>query len=115
MNPSKAQSDWVKKPVEESTSRERGKLKRKEEATTAFASALITWRESTEEVRRAWAVYRAETGVGRKSAAERLHTDNAEQNIIMAAPSPSGPAEGESAPDPVSPSDMPVLDGPAAA
>lgn len=92
MKLSKAQSDWVKQLVEESTARERDELKRKEAATTAFASALITWRESTEEVRRAWAAYRAETGVGRKSAAERLHIDNAKQNIIMTAPSPAGAA-----------------------
>lgn len=90
MKLSKAQSDWVKQLVEESTARERDELKRREEAMTGFASALVAWRASTEEVRRAWAAYKAGTGEGRKSAAERLHIDNAEQNIIMAPPSPAG-------------------------
>ena len=90
MKLSKAQSDWVKQLVEESTARERDELKRKEETTTAFASALVAWRESTGKVQRAWAAYKAGTGEGRKSAAERLHLDNAEQNIIMVAPHPAG-------------------------
>lgn len=90
MKLSKAQSDWVKQLVEESTAHERDELKREEEATTAFASSLITRRESTEEVRQAWAEYKAGTGEGRKLAAERLHLDNAEQNIIMVAPHPAG-------------------------
>lgn len=121
MKLSKAQSDWVKQLVEESTARERDELKRKEEAMTGFASALVAWRESTEKVRRAWAAYKAGTGEGRKSAAERLHIDNAEQNIIMAPPSPAGspagtgPSEGGSASGPVRPLDVPDLDGPAAA
>ena len=102
MKLSKAQTDWVKQLVEESTARERDELKRKEEAMMGFASALITWRASTKEVRRAWAEYKAATGEGRKSVAERLHIDNAEQNIIMTAPSSvgTGPTEGGSAPGP---------------
>ena len=121
MKLSKAQSGWVKQLVEESTARERDELKRKEEATTAFASALITWRESTGVVQRAWAEYKAATGEGRKSVAERLHIDNAEQNIIMAAASPArspagaGSSEERSASGSVRPLDVPDLDGPAAA
>lgn len=58
MKPSKDQSDWMKKPVEESTSWERGKLKRKEDAMAGFASAMAAWRESTEEVQRTRAASR---------------------------------------------------------
>ena len=97
MKLSKAQNNWVKQLVEESTAHERDELKRKEEATTAFASSLITWRESTEEVRQAWAEYKAETGEGRKSVSARLHISNAEQNIIMAPPSPARDLEGPAA------------------
>lgn len=111
MKLSKAQSAWVKQLVEESTSRERDELKRKEEAMTGFASALVAWRESTEEVRRAWAEYRTETGEGRKAVATRLHIDNAEQNIIMVA---LHPAESPAGAGPVRPLDLPDLDGPAA-
>lgn len=101
MKLSKAQTDWVKQLVKESTSRERDDLKRKEEATTAFLAALIAWRESTKEVRQAWAEYKAATGEGRKTVAAHLHIDNTEQNIIMtASPAGAGPAEGESAPGP---------------
>lgn len=53
---------------------------------TGFASSQMAWRESTEEVRRAWAKYRAETGEGRKAAATHLHIDNAKQNIIIDKP-----------------------------
>lgn len=97
MKLSKAQSNWVKQLVEESTAHERDELKRKEEATTAFASSLITWRKSTEEVRQAWAEYKAETGEGRKSASARLHISNAEQNIIMAPPNPARDLDGPAA------------------
>lgn len=97
MKLSKAQSNWVKQLVEESTAHERDELKRKEEATTAFASSLITWRESTEEVRQAWAEYKAETGEGRKSVSARLHISNAEQNIIMAPPNPARDLDGPAA------------------
>lgn len=101
MKLSKAQTDWVKQLVEESTARERDELKRKEDAMMGFASALVAWRESTGKVRRAWAAYKAATGEGRKSAAERLHIDNTEQNIIMtASPAGAGPEEGGSAPGP---------------
>lgn len=101
MKLSKAQSDWVKQLVKESTARERDELKRKEKATTAFTSSLITWRESTEEVRQAWAKYKAATGEGRKTVAARLHIDNTEQNIIMTtSPTGAGPEEGGSAPGP---------------
>lgn len=64
---------------------------------------MAAWRESTEEVQRT------------RAASRRLHIDKAKQNIIMAAPSPAGPTEGESAPAPMSTSDMPDLDDPAAA
>lgn len=97
MKLSKAQNNWVKQLVEESTAHERDELKRKEEATTAFASSLITWRESTEEVRQAWAEYKAETGEGRKSVSARLHISNAEQNIIMAPPNPARDLDGPAA------------------
>lgn len=97
MKLSKAQSNWVKQLVEESTAHERDELKRKEEATTAFASSLITWRESTEKVRQAWAEYKAETGEGRKSVSARLHISNAEQNIIMAPPNPARDLDGPAA------------------
>ena len=93
MKLSKAQSQWVKQLVEESTSRERDELKRKEEAITGFAAALAAWRESTKEVRRAWAEYKTRTGEGRKSAANRLHIDNAERNIIMDKPAKRPPGE----------------------
>ena len=117
MKLSKAQHYWVKQLVEESTARERDELKRKKEAMTGFASALVAWRESTEEVRRAWAQYKAGTGEGRKSAAKHLHINNAEQNIIMMAPHPAGagPSEDGSASDPIRSLDVPDLDGPAAA
>ena len=83
MKLSKAESNWVKQLVEDSTSKERETLKRKEKAISGFASALMSWRESTEMVRQAWAEYKAETGEGRKSVSARLHISNAEQNIVM--------------------------------
>lgn len=48
MKLSKAQNNWVKQLVEDSTSKEREKLKRKEKAIARFASALMSWSESTE-------------------------------------------------------------------
>ena len=53
MKLSKAQSKWVKQLVEDSASKEREELKRKEKAIAGFASALMSWRESTEMVRQA--------------------------------------------------------------
>lgn len=54
MKLSRAQSKWVKQLVEDSTSKERKELKRKGKAIAGFASALMSWRESTEMVRQAW-------------------------------------------------------------
>lgn len=79
MKLSKAQSKWVKQLVGDSASKEREELKRKEKAIAGFASALMSWRESTEMVRQAW----AETGEVHKSVSARLYISNAGQTIVM--------------------------------
>lgn len=95
MKLSKVQSEWVKHLVEESTTREREALRSKEKAVSDFGVALAAWHESTEEVRRAWAEYKAATGATRKETAERLHLSNPELNFITAPPSAPDPDDSD--------------------